>query len=154
MSSPIAKGKKSKIDLSMIAFHKKFSHSHRVNILSEVILSEIKSLNIKNKSITLLDVGCGDMSITNILSKKNNTLLCTGIDIYPNIKKWKNYKEFDGQNIPFKDDSFDIVIFCDVLHHTFENIGVLLKEAKRVANFIIIKDHFEYGFFLENFYKY
>ncbi|WP_430410665.1 class I SAM-dependent methyltransferase [Kordia sp.] len=147
MSSPLAKDKKSFFDKLLIRFHKNASHSNRIAILSTLFTQEINELHIENESISLLDIGCGDMKITKILSEQHQQLEATGVDIYPNTQNWKNYVAFDGKTLPFEDKSFAIVLFSDVLHHDAENIDQLLKEAKRVANFIIIKDHFEYGFF-------
>ena len=148
MSSPLAKDKKSVLDKLLIKFHKKASHSNRIDILSTLFIEEIQALAIDQKdTIRLLDIGCGDMTITNILGQKGTNIQCTGVDIYPNTKNWENYTEFDGKRLPFADKSYDVVLFSDVLHHDAENMNRLLQEAKRVANFIIIKDHFEYGFF-------
>jgi SAM-dependent methyltransferase len=48
---------------------------------------------------------------------------------------------YDGSSFPFDDDSFDVVIFMDVLHHTDHALD-LLQEANRVCKqFIIVKDH-------------
>ena len=48
---------------------------------------------------------------------------------------------FDGKTLPFADNSWDTVMFCDVLHHTLEPI-TLLREAVRVARIsLVIKDH-------------
>ena len=148
MSSPLAKDKKSFFDKLLIKFHRNASHSNRIEILSALFTKEIQALEIEKKdSIRLLDIGCGDMTITNILAKKGTNIECTGVDIYPNAKNWENYTEFDGKTLPFADKSYNVVLFSDVLHHDAENMNRLLQEAKRVADFIIIKDHFEYGFF-------
>ncbi|WP_146169717.1 class I SAM-dependent methyltransferase [Kordia periserrulae] len=148
MSSPLAKDKKSFFDKLLIRFHKKTSHSHRITLLSSLFIEEIEQLPVAAKSpIRLLDIGCGDMTITTIISEKGHNIEGTGVDIYPNTKDWKNYVAFDGKTLPFPDASFHVVLFSDVLHHDVENRNRLLQEAKRVANFIIIKDHFEYGFF-------
>ena len=49
--------------------------------------------------------------------------------------------QFDGTMIPFRDKSFDAVMFVDVLHHT-NDPSVLLGEAGRVARTaVILKDH-------------
>jgi len=148
MSSPLAKDKKSFFDKLLIRFHKKASHSNRIDILSALFIEEIQGLGIeKTDTIRLLDVGCGDMTITNIVAEKGVNISCTGVDIYPNTKDWENYVAFDGKTLPFADKSYDVVLFSDVLHHDAKNMHRLLQEAKRVADFIIIKDHFEYGFF-------
>lgn len=60
---------------------------------------------------------------------------------------WKNYRTYDGKNIPAKNDTFDIAIICDVLHHDLNNASLLIQEAKRTSKYILIKDHFEYGIF-------
>ncbi|GEM81029.1 hypothetical protein VSU01S_32740 [Vibrio superstes NBRC 103154] len=87
------------------------------------------------------------MSISKSLAVKIKDCHYTCIDIYPNRNNWVNYQQFDGNTIPFGDKTYDIAIFSDVLHHDFSNIESLLTEARRVAKYIIIKDHFEYGFF-------
>ena len=147
MSSPLAKDKKSFFDKLLIRFHKNASHSNRIGILSGLFTQEIQALAIQKETISLLDIGCGDMAITKILFDQNQQLHATGVDIYPNTQHWKNYISFDGKTLPLENKSFDIVLFSDVLHHDYENLDQLIKEAKRVSNFIIIKDHFEYGFF-------
>jgi SAM-dependent methyltransferase len=145
MSSPIAKQNKSFFDNILIGVHRKTSHSKRIEVLSSLFAGIIESLNPEDRIIRLLDVGCGDMSIARKLASKYGKLRYTCIDIYPNIQNWENYLEFDGMHIPFNDKEFDVVLFSEVLHHDIENAKNLLIEAKRVSNFILIKDHFEYG---------
>ncbi|MEM6719531.1 MAG: class I SAM-dependent methyltransferase [Bacteroidota bacterium] len=148
MSSPLAKDKKSVVDKLLIKFHRNASHGNRIEILSALFIQEIHALPIeKDTEISLLDIGCGDMTITNILAQDGTNIECTGVDIYPNTKNWKNYVAFDGKTLPFENKSFNVILFSDVLHHDAEHMQQLLQEAKRVADFIIIKDHFEYGFF-------
>ena len=54
--------------------------------------------------------------------------------------------QFDGAHVPFADGAFACAMLCDVLHHASESgQRDLLMEAKRVADYVIIKDHFEYG---------
>ncbi len=53
---------------------------------------------------------------------------------------------FDGVTLPFPDQSFEVVVFVDVLHHT-ANAEALLRDARRVARYgVIIKDHCADGF--------
>ena len=55
--------------------------------------------------------------------------------------------EFDGLAIPHPDDSFDCVVFVDVLHHS-DDANQLLEEARRVARrAVVIKDHRLNGLF-------
>ncbi|WP_396591175.1 class I SAM-dependent methyltransferase [Allomuricauda sp. R78024] len=155
MSSPIAKSKKSFFDKLLISFHRKTSHNSRIEILSDLIFKDLRFLMEKEnlESIKCLDIGCGDLTLSESISEKDSAISFTGIDIHEvpealkDVGKWKNYVHFDGKNMPFDDNSFDSALFSDVLHHDYENIEILLKEAKRVSKYIVIKDHFEYGFF-------
>jgi SAM-dependent methyltransferase len=151
MSSPIAKANKSGLDQALILTHQKLSHSRRIAVLAEEYACRVKSLGIESPRI--LDVGCGDLSLARALSVAVSGSRVQCIDIYPPPKDvmdrdpfWLNYKQFDGQNIPFVDGSFDFAIFSDVLHHVPEDLrGRLLLTAGQAAQYVLIKDHFEYG---------
>lgn len=153
MSSPITSKRKNFFDRGLINIHQASSHSHRVEILSDLIGLKIKAL-CQSDNIKCLDIGCGDMSIISSIAKKNGNIDWIGLDIHPlpEIMKdtplWQHYRQFDGQRMEFGDNQFDIGIFSDVLHHVPESSRIgLLKEAARSCNAIIIKDHFEYGFY-------
>jgi SAM-dependent methyltransferase len=61
-------------------------------------------------------------------------------------ERWQKYLQFDGSALPFADQSIDVALFCDVLHHMPPDVQArMLQEAARVAKHIVIKDHFEYG---------
>ena len=81
-----------------------------------------------NKKI--LDVGCG-IRPYEILFKNSEYI---GIDIEGGGHK-EEYKKvdkyFDGKNIPFRDNSFDLVICTQVIEHNIE-YEFLLKEIYRV----------------------
>ena len=126
MSSPLAKDKKNLFDKLLIKLHRNASHSNRIEILSALFHQKIIDLAIEKEAISLLDIGCGDMTITTILAERDEKLTCTGVDIYPNTKHWENYVAFDGKTLPFEDKSFDIVLFSDVLHHDYENLHQLI----------------------------
>jgi len=95
---------------------------------------------------SILDVGCDDGSVAKMVMESNSSLKIVGIDIQSNRLSKIPRRVYDGKTIPYPDDSFDIVMVLDVLHHT-KNIPLLLKEIKRVSRkHIIIKDHMTYGF--------
>ena len=53
--------------------------------------------------------------------------------------------KFDGKKIPYPDNSFELAMLIDVLHHTVEPVS-LLREAARVSKGqILIKDHTKEG---------
>lgn len=88
----------------------------------------------------ILDIGCDDGVLSQILIKKNHSLAIVGIDIQGNRPAKIPRKIYDGKRIPYQDKQFDITMAVDVLHHT-RDIGSLLKEMKRVTKkYIIIKD--------------
>lgn len=89
----------------------------------------------------ILDLGSGNCMITNHLMKR-------GYDVTPvDIKNLSIVDEiapiiYDGERLPFKDNSFDIVLVLTVLHHS-ENPAQLIREAKRVSEtLVIIEDTF------------
>jgi hypothetical protein len=67
-----------------------------------------------------------------------------GIDTLVPAKTAFAVRQYDGLNILYPDDSFDTVMFVDVLHHIPNRIllSQYLAEAVRVARLrILIKDH-------------
>jgi len=97
------------------------------------------------KDALILDVGCGDDLLSAALRAKRPDLTLRGIDVLPRNRTHIPVEMFDGVRIPFEDDSFDAVLFSDVLHHTADP-AVLLREACRVARrCVLIKDHFREG---------
>jgi ubiquinone/menaquinone biosynthesis C-methylase UbiE len=89
----------------------------------------------------VLDVGTGDGQIAANVLEIRPDLDVAGVDVLVREKTHIAVREFDGYELPFGDDTFDCVVFVDVLHHT-EDPAVLLKEARRVSRqFIVLKDH-------------
>lgn len=89
----------------------------------------------------VLDVGCGDGALAYSILQIRPDLEIRGIDVLI----WKQttilVDQFDGHVIPYDDESVDVVMFVNVLHHTEDPVG-LLREATRVARrSIVIKDH-------------
>ncbi len=89
----------------------------------------------------VLDIGCGDGLIAASILARRPDVTITGIDVLERRKTHIQVGLFDGETIPYPDDSFDTALFVDVLHHTLDPM-ILLTEAKRVATTsVIIKDH-------------
>jgi ubiquinone/menaquinone biosynthesis C-methylase UbiE len=91
---------------------------------------------LKESNITkILDVGCGDGVLSEFIKKRNNYI---GMDISKSLIKRakKRYKGFnfmvaDAANIPFKNNTFDIVVCSEVLEHTLSPKKII-KELWRV----------------------
>jgi SAM-dependent methyltransferase len=94
---------------------------------------------------SVLDVGCGDGAIDRLLLERRQDLHIAGVEALVRPTTQIPVTSFDGTQLPFGDKSWDTVMFCDVLHHTDDPVG-LLREAARVARHsVIIKDHLAEG---------
>jgi len=154
MSSPISENKKDNaVGRTIINAHRKLSHSNRLEILASALAKSIQRNHSSEETIKCLDVGCGDMGLAELISNILPATSWSCIDIHelPADKKddpqWQKYRTFDGENIPFEDDTFNVVLFSDVLHHTDGRSELLLKEAGRTGALVIVKDHFEYSLY-------
>lgn len=76
--------------------------------------------------LTILDIGCGFKPFADLFSNKGDYI---GIDISLN-----SYADFitDNNNLPFADNSFDVIIASEVLEHT-TNEYEFVEEIRRVA---------------------
>lgn len=91
---------------------------------------------------TLLDLGAGDGRLAQALMKGRPGLLITGVDVCARAEAAIPVLRYDGHRLPFADNSFDLVLLIDILHHT-EDPAQVLAEASRVARrALLIKDHY------------
>lgn len=150
MSSPIANNSKNLVQQLMTRSHQNLAHGQRINYLAHLFIQVLEALEIS--PATVLDIGCGDMALAEALQDNwaDCSIFCLDTHPLPEHlqadKKWDKYQAFDGRTLPFADQSVDLALLCDVLHHDFEQATTLLNEALRVAKTVVIKDHFEYGF--------
>jgi ubiquinone/menaquinone biosynthesis C-methylase UbiE len=112
-----------------------------VDLLDEAVLHEMPS---NDYSIRILDVGCATGRLLNKFAKHGYTNL-SGVDLAPRIievarKKLSNFKinldlkTADSEdNLPWPDNSFDIITLTGVIHH-FYRLNDALKEAYRVLD--------------------
>lgn len=93
----------------------------------------------------VLDVGCNDGTVAMLIKAAKPSLRIEGLDIQGNVPCKIRRAIYDGKRMPFPDNSFDVVVAVDVLHHTTDMLPVL-KEMKRVAKkYVIIKDQVARG---------
>jgi len=102
----------------------------------------------------VLEVGAGDGSILHFLNewKFADQLFAleiarSGVDIIKsrNLDSLQEAKTFDGYQIPYPDNAFDLVILSHVLEHV-EHERILLREIKRVAKHIMVEIPRDYRF--------
>ncbi len=86
----------------------------------------------------LLDAGCGTSPMISLLSKKYPDKHYTGLDLTPAMIEQAKAKNLpnatfvvgDCENFPFGDDSFDVIICSNSLHH-YPNPVAFFESAKR-----------------------
>lgn len=89
----------------------------------------------------MLDIGCGDGTIARLIADSRPDISIEGVETTPRANCLIPCRSYDGQKLPFQNQSFDVCLLVDVLHHTDDIVGVL-GEASRVSRcFLFIKDH-------------
>lgn len=119
------------------------------NALAGAIATLVPNFAAKS---SLLDFGCGNMAISGDLKRRGSVAEVWGVDTYEapaNDEKYNRYTRIsDASALPFGDHQFDLTICVDVLHHIGVEEGAkVLRELGRVSRYVVVKDHFEYGFF-------
>lgn len=89
----------------------------------------------------VLDVGCGHARITARLQEKFPRARFQGVDVVVRPGASIDVVGYDGKTLPFADQSIDVILLVDVLHHAADPAAVL-KECSRVArSCVLVKDH-------------
>ncbi|HEX55170.1 MAG: hypothetical protein DRO95_00165 [Candidatus Altiarchaeales archaeon] len=105
-------------------------YKNKINLFFECLKGKIR------EGMYVLDIGCGPASILKILSDKGCN--CYGVDIsIKQLKRARNTRNTiflvgDAENLPFKDNIFDITICMDVIQY-LESYNTLLDEMYRVT---------------------
>lgn len=155
-----------KSDDQIYKIFRSFASNHiNARAESDYIKSRQKKANIRYNELSkidgldmpyqrYLDFGSGDCSMAVLLGKRFN--ISDGNIYAVDIQDWGGslldpgiyksqckFRIFDGTNIPFKDDSFDLITAFQVLHH-IEQLESILVEINRVlckGGIFIIREH-------------
>ena len=146
----INKQKNKRLLIFISDFIRKVFGGDRLKRISKEITNISKKISQENKKkIVILDFGCGSMEISKKLQKHTFVKKIIGTDTFDfkfETKKMRyiqSDKFFNSKNI-----KFDLVIAIDVLHHIgIDDASKILKKLSKVSKRLIIKDHFEHGFF-------
>lgn len=107
----------------------------RVRVLSRMF-AELLPANA-----SVLDVGCGEGSIDSLIMTLRPDISIRGTDRLVRSHTHIPVDLLDSNTLPYGDESIDVVLLVDVLHHSQDPIG-LLREVARVARHkILLKDH-------------
>jgi len=121
--------------------HQAFVAQRRTRVLAEVLAAWIP------QRASVLDIGCGDGTIGSLIATLRPDVSIQGVEYMLRPECKIECHPFDGSRLPFPDNSFDVCLFVDVLHHT-QDPAALLREAARVArSFVLLKDHVDEGAF-------
>jgi hypothetical protein len=117
--------------------HERWWHWKRLRY----IISFLSEIFEKNQIMTFADIGCAEGLYVKYVSSIHNETFCIGVDIARTfVEKAKRngkmlnteYIMCDVRNLPFKDNSIDLLLCSEVLEHTY-NYRKSLAELFRVA---------------------
>jgi ubiquinone/menaquinone biosynthesis C-methylase UbiE len=118
----------------------------RAQKASSIIQKLCSDISFNNH--TLLDIGCGDGSITK--ETKNlmnfNKAICVDVDNWLGNYSSKSNLEFiitDGKSINLPDNSIDVILLFHVLHH-IKDLDLMISEISRILKkngIIVLKEH-------------
>lgn len=117
------------------ALHSKLVFNRRIQAIAN---------SFKNQLMPglVLDVGCGNGMISQLLMGWRDDVFIMGVDTLLRPKTFIPTLQYNGINLPFKDNTFSTVLLVDVLHHTHDPQSVLKECARVCRGNILIKDHF------------
>lgn len=129
---------------------RKIFKGDRIKRISNTVINISRKIAKKNKTkISVLDFGCGSMEVSKKLKNKNFIRKIIGTDIFHHHYENNNIKYVQKDKLfRSKIKKFDLIISIDVLHHIgIEKSHKVLGKLSNYSKYILIKDHFEHGFF-------
>jgi ubiquinone/menaquinone biosynthesis C-methylase UbiE len=127
-----------------------------INRFLATIIREAKNINPKQ----VLDAGCGEGFILDRLYKANIGTKLIGIDFSKQAieiaKRERPHLDIRHGNIyelPFKDNTFDLVLCCEVLEHLTDPEKALAEIQRVAKQYVILSVPNEPFFMLANFLR-
>ncbi|MCR4261082.1 MAG: class I SAM-dependent methyltransferase [Candidatus Colwellbacteria bacterium] len=90
----------------------------------------------------IIDIGSGDCTVAKNLRKKGYKITPLDVkdkSVHQNIRP----TIYDGQSMPFPDNSFDVALLITVLHHTKKPVEVLRETLRVAPRIIVMEDLYE-----------
>src|ERR1700746_1003316 len=93
--------------LSCIArTHRALVFGRRARVLADALAPLIPT-----EARSVLDIGCGDGTISHLLAQRRPDLAIEGVEVIPRPTCQVPCRAFDGSKLPFPDRSFDVCLF-------------------------------------------
>jgi SAM-dependent methyltransferase len=121
------------------AAHGRFVGERRVRVLARLVAPHLP------QGATVLDVGCGDGQVASEIATLRPDVSIRGVDVMIRPETRIPVDLFDGERLPAGDQSVDVVVIVDVLHHTNDPATLIAESARVARKAVIIKDHLSDG---------
>lgn len=119
--------------------HERFVFNRRVVVLARHLAKQMPV------GARVLDVGCGSGDIAAAIMAQRPDIHIEGVDVLVRSETRITVRSYDGHTLPYEDDTFDLGMIIDVLHHTDDPASVLAEVQRVARQSVLIKDHFRNG---------
>ena len=111
-------------------FQRRFERMRRRRKVGRAYDMALEIARVLPRQANVLDVGCGNGFIAHHLTGLLKSRV-VGLDVGQSTVAPIDYVPYDGRNFPLKDQSFNAVLLCYVLHHA-QDARLVLNEVSRI----------------------